>query len=1026
MRVLIAAVPARCGGLADALESATMKNLTPLAIALTLTVGVLHGVVVPGGPQERPHGIKARTPWTTSRVSGSPDPPPPFRVERAFPKLAFKNPLLLARAPGLNRFFVAEHQGKVFSFPIDPDCGKADLFLDPRAEVHSWDKAGKVKGIDTVYGLAFHPKFQTNRYCYVCYVLDSKKEGEQLPDGSRVSRFKVTDTDPPRIDPKSEKVLLTFLAGGHNGGDLHFGPDGYLYISTGDGGDASPPDGRNSGQDLGKLLSKILRIDVDREDTGKPYAVPADNPFLKMPGARPEIWAYGFRNPWRMSFDRASGDLWVGDVGWELWEMIYRIQRGANYGWPVMEGPQPVRPETKRGPTPILPPALALPHTEAASITGGFVYRGTRLKELAGAYVCGDWVTRKLWATRFAGDKITWHKEIAQASQRIVAFGEASDGELYLLGYEDVGTIHRLVPNEAVKTYRADFPRKLSETGLFLSVKDHTPAAGVVPFSVNAAQWADYATSERFLALPGTTTAKMYDSPIPIPGGFFSGTVFFPKDGVLAKTISLEMERGNPASRLRLETQLLHYDGENWLGYSYRWNDAQTDADLVPAAGAELALTVIDERAPGGKRKQTWHFPSRAQCLTCHNPWAGHALAFTLPQLNRDHEYGSVTDNQLRAFRHSGLITLLHRAGEKSADKTLSAIPRVRLTDPEDARANLDKRARSYLHANCSHCHQFGAGGTAVMDLRFDTPIDRTKTLEVRPTLGTFAIAGANRLTPGDPYRSVLYYRMAKLGGGRMPHIGSDFVDAPGLRLIRDWIRQLPGRQDERTLLEKLRVPNNEKYAVIKALLSSTPSALMLADAVQEGRIHASVRPQVLAAAMAHTDSQVRDLFERFVPDELRLKRLGSVIRPEQILTLKGNAERGKELFFKSAGLQCVNCHRVGETGSKLGPDLSDIGKKYTRAQILESILEPSKSIDPKYVAYLVETTDGKVHTGLLAEKNEREVVLKTTGDQEIRVPIGRVSVLAPQRNSLMPELLLRDLTAEQAADLVEFLASLR
>jgi uncharacterized repeat protein (TIGR03806 family) len=593
-----------------------------------------------------------------------------------------------------------------------------------------------------------------------------------------------------------------------------------------------------------------------------------------------------------------------------------------------------------------------------------------------------------------------------------------------------VGTIHRLVPNEAVKSYRADFPRKLSETGLFHSVKDHTPAAGVVPFSVNAAQWADHATSERFVALPGTTTAKMYDSPIPIPGGFFSGTVFFPKDGVLAKTISLETERGNPASRRRLETQLLHYDGENWHGYTYRWNDAQTDADLVPAAGAEMDLTVTDDRAPGGKRKQTWHFPSRTQCLTCHNPWAGHALAFTLPQLNRDHEYGSVTDNQVRALKHAGLITLLHRADEKSADTTLSAIPRVRLTDPHDARADLDKRARSYLHVNCSHCHQFGAGGTADMDLRFDTATDRTKTLEVRPTQGTFGIAGAHILSPGDPYRSVFYYRMAKLGGGRMPHLGSDFVDAPGLRLLRDWIRQLPGHKDERALLESLRDARGprakERAATIRHLLATTPAALMLADALQEGRLPSSVRTEVLAAAMAHTDSQVRDLFERFVPDEMRLKRLGSVIRPEQILTLKGNAERGKELFFKSAGLQCVNCHRVGATGSKLGPDLSEIGKKYTRAQILESILEPSKSIDPKYVAYLVETTDGKVHTGLLAEKNDREVVLRTTGDQEIRVPVGRVAVLAPQRNSLMPELLLRDVTAEQAADLVEFLASLK
>src|SRR5262249_33200155 len=152
-------------------------------------------------------GIPARVPWTTSRITGTPEPPHPYRIVRVFPKLHFRNPLLLARAPGMNRFFVAEHQGKVYSFPMDENCGKADLFLDPNADIHSWDPKGKVKNIDTVYGLAFHPRFEKNRYCYICYVLNSKKDGEQLPDGSRVSRFTVVGDNPPRVDPKSEKIL---------------------------------------------------------------------------------------------------------------------------------------------------------------------------------------------------------------------------------------------------------------------------------------------------------------------------------------------------------------------------------------------------------------------------------------------------------------------------------------------------------------------------------------------------------------------------------------------------------------------------------------------------------------------------------------------------------------------------------------------------------------------------------------------------------------------------------------------------
>jgi putative heme-binding domain-containing protein len=1030
--------------------------------------------------KERPFGIPERTPWTTSRLTGTPEPPLPYKVERVFPKLAFKNPLLITSGPG-GRFYVAEHQGKMLSFPNDQSCAKADLFLDPFKDLHSWDKK-KVQGVDTVYGLAFHPQFAKNRYCYICYVLNSTKGGEQLPDGSRVSRFKVTDTDPPRVDPKSEKIIITWLAGGHNGGDLHFGNDGFLYISTGDGSSPNPPDALDTGQDVSDLLSSILRIDVDHEDKGKAYAIPPDNPFLKTPKARPEIWSYGFRNPWRMGFDKKTGDLWVGDVGWELWEMIYRVKKGGNYGWSVMEGPQVVRPESRRGPTPILPPALAFPHTEAASITGGYVYRGKRLKELDGTYICGDWVTRKIWGTKFDGDKVVSHKEIALGTGRVVAFGLDPDGELYILNYEEVGTIGRLIPNEAAKNYKDNFPRKLSETGLFASVKDQQPAAGVIPFSVNVEQWADHAIGERFVALPARSSAKMYDNPVSIPGGFFSGQVFFPKDGMLAKTISLEMEAGKPQSRKRLETQVLHFDGELWRGYTYQWNDAQTDAVLMPAAGGEKTYTVIDPKAPGGKRRQTWHFHSRTECMTCHNPWAGHALAFTLPQLNKDHDYGGVKDNQIRAFKHIGLVALLHKDWDGKNEQALDELPAVRLSNPHDKSADLNNRARSYLHVNCSHCHQFGAGGTADLELRYNSPLDQLKIVDVRPVQGAFEIPGAHILSPGEPYRSVLYYRMGKLGRGRMPHIGSDIVDHRGLNLIHDWIERMPTHKDELALFEKLRaldetailarqrseaeprvkieaqaiakthgrqMPNAddhreaeirekaraeaaakrraaERAGVIKQLLASTPSAMRLARAIGQRQIPDSVRSQVVDSAMALPDAQVRDLFERFVPDDKRVKRLGSIIKPADLLAKKGDAERGKQLFFKSAGLQCVNCHRINGTGSTLGPDLSQIAKKYTKAQILESILEPSKSIDPKYVQYLVETKDGKFESGLLVDKNDREVILKTLGDKEIRIPAKKVVTIAPQKNSIMPELLLRDLTAEQAADLLEFLASLK
>jgi putative heme-binding domain-containing protein len=323
---------------------------------------------------------------------------------------------------------------------------------------------------------------------------------------------------------------------------------------------------------------------------------------------------------------------------------------------------------------------------------------------------------------------------------------------------------------------------------------------------------------------------------------------------------------------------------------------------------------------------------------------------------------------------------------------------------------------------------------------------------------------------------------MAKLGRGRMPHIGSEMVDEAGLRLIHDWIRQLPPHKDERLLVERLRtldedavlarekadrdrnlkriaerlarekgrnkVTDEDRRAAevelkastaagakqravecidaINRLLSSTSSALVLAEAVGEDRLPSSVRKQVLEAALKLQEATVRDLFERFVPEEQRPKRLGSVIKPEQILSLKGNAERGRELFFKSAGLQCINCHRINDTGSDFGPDLSHIGSKYTRVQILESLLEPSKKIEPQWVAYTLETIDGRIYTGLLRSKTDKEVVLRVSKDKEVTVPAAKVERLAPQQKSLMPDLLLRDLTAAQAADLLEFLASLK
>ena len=961
-----------------------------------------------------------RQAWTTSKVTGSPEAPHPYRLVAAFPKLKFKNPLHLTSAPGTDRLFLCEQGGKIFSFPNDQTVAATDSVVDVSTDLASWKPAGEIQGFDALYGLTFHPKFAENRYCYVCYVLKGK--GKELPDGSRVSRFTVSKTDPPRIDPASEKLLLTFRAGGHNGGCLVFGPDGYLYISTGDAANPNPPDSLNTGQDCSDLLASVLRIDVDRDEGGKPYAVPKDNPFVGLAGVRPEIWSFGYRNPWKMTFDRGTGDLWLGDVGWELWEMVYRVRRGANHGWSVQEGPQPIRPETKLGPAPISPPQIAFPHTEAASITGGYVYRGKKFPDLVGAYVCGDWMSRKYWAARFDGDKITSLVEIAQGSPKVISFAEDNAGELYILDYNESAGLFALEPNPDAAKPRPPFPTKLSQTGLFADTARHVPTAGVYGYEINAEPWADHATAERLVGVPGTGQVTMFHTPQPVPDtAWFNSRVFFPKDGVLARTFSIEMEQGNLASRRRLETQLMHFDGREWKGYTYRWNDAGTDADLVPAAGENVELRVKDARAPEGVRTQTWHFPSRTECRQCHNPWAGEVLGFTEAQLRRvGNRSGS-----LDSYAHLTSLGVIARGAEKPADR-----PPTPLVNPHDATADREARARSYLHVNCAHCHQFGAGGSVNVELKYGTSLEDSRALDATPVQGAFGIPDCKILSPGDPARSVLYYRMAKQGRGRMPHIGSELIDEAGLALIRDWIRQMPPRSTEATLLAKVCAPDHEakpadrRDTVVK-LLASPTGALLLQEAWDARRLSSSTKDLVLAEAVK-MEAPIRDLFERYVPEGQKVKRLGTVIRPESLLSLPGDAARGKELFFKPQGTQCAVCHKAGGQGGDVGPDLTGVGKRLSKRQILESLLDPSKDIDPRFAAYAVETEDGRKLTGLLVSKDDKALVVRDNQGKDIRVPLNQVASQTPSRKSLMPDQLLRDLTADQAADLLAYLESLK
>jgi putative heme-binding domain-containing protein len=978
------------------------RLLTGFLIVATALVGC-HGLAAAGGDKagndEQPRS--GRLPWTTSRIAGSPDPPAPFKVVRMFPKLKFEHPLLIARVPGSNRFIVGEQAGILFSFDGDrPDAG-AEPFLDLSRELTTIRLLAGAKQVEAVYGLAFHPDFERNRECFVCYTLrGSDPIPPNLADGTRVSRFRVTPTNPPRIEPASEEIVLTYLQGGHNGGDLQFGPDGMLYISTGDAGNPNPPDPLNTGQDISDLLSSILRIDVNHKDAGKNYAIPRDNPFVAMQRARPEVWAYGFRNPWRMSFDRLTGGLFVGDVGWELWESVHRVERGGNYGWSAMEGPQPIK-SGRIGPTPIHPALIELPHSIACSVTGGLVYRGKKFPELFGAYIFGDWETRRLWAARFEGDRTKQMSEIARPSVRFVAFGENRQGEFYFLD-QDAGTLHTLGRNSG-DAQNAEFPTMLSQTGLFASVQNHTPAVGVARFLINSRQWQDGATAEHWTAFPGVAAATLYATGKPIPGLVYwhNFRVHFPKGAVLLRTLS--------RSGRRVETQLLHFDGVDWNAYTFAWRDDQADADLVPAEGDEKEMRTREG-------KLLWQFQSRTQCMSCHSNQSEYALAFLPEQLNRPGPDGR---NQLVALTEAGFIRRADIDGNPLPPfDTVSATRERKIADPTDETLPLDARARSYLHANCGHCHSDHGGGSVPLRLQFPTPVAEMNAVGVRPTRGDFELPDSCIIKPGDPYASTLYFRMAKFGRDRMPHIGSERPDETGLLLIAQWIAEINGRAEGTNRRIDSGPPGPS--------LASPGSALRLARRLGRDELDAAERNSVLTAAAKLPNGRIRDLFEGYLPaNERKERKLGSNPRPKEVLALKGDPSRGEKLFW-SQPIQCGRCHRIGDRGTVLGPDLSNIGKRSSREDLLVSLLEPSRRIEPKYASYVVATANGASFTGLLVSRDDKGMVLRTSEGREIVLAANDMEEVRPSRTSMMPDGQLAELTAQEAADLVAYLASLK
>ncbi len=735
-----------------------------------------------------------------------------WQLVDALPGLTFTQPICIATIPGnSNRLFVCERIAKIKHVPdVTATTPTQNVFLDLQAVVAGRTPAeaitGGGDGEHGLLGLAFHPQYATNGYFYAAYTV-------QISGGSwyqRISRFKVSTADPNVADPTSELILLNQLDQGsnHDGGDLHFGPtDGYLYYTAGD--EEAQRDLRFNSQKINlDFFSGIFRIDVDKKPTNLApnphpaiptdsgvarFSVPKDNPFVHttlggtwtgtyngnaitpLTSVRTEFWATGLRHSWRFSFDSSNGDLWAGDVGQDTYEEVNKIIKGGNYGWVYREGAHdtaftnPVPPSKPVGFTSI-DPFYEYVHTAVAgnanlkgnSVVGGHVYRGTRFASLVGGYIFSDSVTGHVWQMNTTTGATARLTGLPGAYGVIATQGVDPSNKDPLFAAYLTGKIMRLAAGSAVIN---GLPTTLSATGLFSDLTDLSPAPGLLPYQPNLSFWSDHAIKRRWFTIPDATSKMTWSK---------DGNWTYPTGMLWVKHFDLELSRGNPATKKRIETRVIVKIDTGSYGVSYRWNEAQTEATLVEDAGAEFDIAINDQGTP---RTQRWQIPGRTSCLTCHTPQAGHALSFNTRQLNNEFTIHGFAGNQLDLLSANNFLA--------NTPAPVANLPRHVRPDEDFP---LEQRARSYFAVNCSYCHQTGGSAGGFWDGRAHLTLEQTGLI-----YGTAVNSGGSSLNkyivPGDTTHSIVLNRMSGANGfGRMPPLGTTVVDPANIQLITNWI----------------------------------------------------------------------------------------------------------------------------------------------------------------------------------------------------------------------------------------------
>jgi len=741
-----------------------------------------------------------------------------WSVKQAFPNLTFQNPMGLCPVPGTNDLIVWEREGRVWRFANEPTTATKTLILDLSASCQGWHDSG-------LFSVVPHPQFAQNGWLFLYYtcVPEGTVKGDahhqpptDIPNHDRLVRY--TCGADGVADAASATILIDQIAETvwHEGGGMFFGPkDGFLYLSLGD--DAR---GKNNQRLDGGLFSGVIRIDVDQRggDVSHPpvrkplptgsvtanYFIPNDNPFVGKPDALEEFFAIGLRNPHRMTCDAISGRIFIGDIGEGAQEELDVIEPtdplGLNFQWNVAEGIPEKPVKIPLGVSKL--PLLAYRHLEGRAIIAGYVYRGQEFaRDLAGKFIFGDNVNGSVWYLDETTTPPTKHllctvpdgpgPNAGANYCGLSSFGVDAQGELYLCQMSS--TEGRILKLSREGPPPVALPKKLSETKLFANTAKLIPSAALIPYDVNSPLWSDGASKSRWLAIPSGKRI-----------GFTGvGEWSFPDGSVFVKHFDLAKvgADGKTVSSTRLETRVLVRDAAGYVyGASYRWRMDNSDADLVEV-GQNASIVVAAGLKGKPDKTQNWFFPGRQDCLTCHTRASGGVLGVNTRQLNRTYRYkdSGVTDNQLHTLSTLGLFD------HPPADAALLD----RLVSYDDLDEPIEARARSYLDANCSHCHR-PSGVHAFWDARYETALDEAGIINgtVNNNLGQ---SDAKVVVPRDWTRSILFKRISVAGQPHsMPPLAKQRVDKTGIGLIAEWIASMEVEEDGP-------VPDGWKVATIGA-----------------------------------------------------------------------------------------------------------------------------------------------------------------------------------------------------------------